>query len=756
MTNLPASESEKTSHSFFQLDERIQRWIWESGWNELREAQERAIPAILGCDKDVIIAAATAAGKTEAAFLPILTHILQAKQPSAVLYVSPLKALINDQWDRLEDLCAKLEVPVTPWHGDIADTRKKRFLKKPEGVLLITPESLEALFMNRGHSLASLFAGLRYVVIDELHAFIGTERGKQLQSLLHRMEVSLKRRVPRIALSATLGDMNLAAEFLRTGEAQSVELVVSKEGGNELKVLVKGYVDLPPVLTEDEINVLEQSGKAVALEDTLSQASVAVAEHLFKAARGSNNLIFPNSRRSVELYSDLLRRLCEKNGLPNEFWPHHGSLSKDIREEAEAALKSGERPATAVCTTTLELGIDIGSVKSIAQLGPAPSVASLRQRLGRSGRRKGEPAILRCYSIEPELKPESSISDQLHEGLVQAIAQIRLLINGWFEPPRPSGLHLSTLIQQLLSAIAQYGGLGATQAWNLLCGVSGAFQRLSKSDFIELLKELGQREILIQDSSGLLLYGPLGEKLANHHTFYAAFTTEEEFRLVTEGKTLGSLPVSKPLEAGSHIIFAGRRWRVNDVDLSAKVIEVVPAKGGRPPHFEGSSGMVHDQVREEMRRVLSEDLPVPFLDQAAAALLTEARHNFIRLGLNTRQVLDAGGKVRIFPWKGDMVHDTLALALEHLGFQAENEGLHVTVDKSDSVFDALYDLTEGGIPSGDRLASGLLNKAQEKWDWLLPARLQDLNYASHNLDVEATEAFLQTLVAQEAFSTYRT
>lgn len=753
---MPDSAGSTESSAFFLLDERIQKWIWQSGWSELRDAQERAAAPILAADRDVIIAAATAAGKTEAAFLPILTSLLKAEETSCVLYVSPLKALINDQWGRLEGLCESLEIPVVPWHGDISSSKKKRFLKKPEGVLLITPESLEALLMNRGTSLAGLFSGLRYIVVDELHAFIGTERGKQLQSLLHRIEFVLKRNVPRIGLSATLGDMGLAAEYLRSKSDQETELIVSKDGGQELKVLLKGYVERPPKLSAKDIEALQEVGKPIELEDTIPQALADVAEQVFKVMRGSNNLIFPNSRTKVELYADLLRRLCERNSLPNEFWPHHGSLSKDIREEAETALKKKERPASAVCTTTLELGIDIGSVKSIAQIGPAPSVASLRQRLGRSGRRKGEPAILRCYSIEPELTPDSAISDLLHEGLVQAIAQINLLVKGWFEPPLVSGLHLSTFIQQLMSAISQYGGLTAGQAWKLLCE-SGPFSGLTKTEFAQLLKGLGEREILVQDASGLLLYGQLGEKLANHYTFYAAFTTEEEFRLVTEGKTLGSLPISKPLEPDSYVIFAGRRWRVRHVDLAAKVIEVVPDKGGTPPKFEGTGGKVHDKVREEMRNVLLENSLVPFLDPEATTILSEARENFRRLGLDAQNVLPAGGGVRIFPWKGDWVMDTLTLALEHRGCKVENEGLCLILRNADldSVSDILFDLSEAAFPTEAELTGEIFNKVQEKWDWLLTDELLSRNYASHNLDIEGAKRYFSELVSQGAFGSYK-
>jgi ATP-dependent Lhr-like helicase len=573
--------------------------------------------------------------------------------------------------------------------------------------------------------------------------------------LLHRVEFALKRYVPRIGLSATLGDMALAADYLRPERKGEAELIISKESAQELKVQVKGYVDLPPKLSVKDIEAKLKTGEAFEFEDTQSQSHIAVSEHLFKALRGSNNLVFPNSRAQVELYADLLRRLCERNDLPNEFWPHHGSLSKDIREEAEAALKHKERPASAVCTTTLELGIDIGSVKSIAQIGSAPSVASLRQRLGRSGRRKGEPAILRCYCIEPELNPDSQVSDLLHEGLVQSIAQIRLLAKGWFEPPLVTGLHLSTLIQQLLSAISQYGGLTAMQAWQLMCE-AGPFLGLSKSEFAQLLKALGERDILVQDSSGLLLYGQLGEKLANHYTFYAAFATEEEFRLVTEGKTLGSLPVSRPLELDSHVIFAGRRWKVRRVDLSAKVIEVVPDKGGKPPVFDGMGSKVHDRVREEMHHVLQEEAIVPFLDQQAAVLLAEARENFRRLGLETQFVIPAGGGIRIFPWKGDWVMDTLMLTLKHRGYKPENEGLSIRLRgaSQDEASDVLFDLSEGAFPSEAELADEILNKVQEKWDWLLPDGLLNRNYASHNLDIPGAERYVRELVAQGAFRSY--
>lgn len=735
----PASSSE--SAAFDLLDERIRRWIWAAGWIGLREAQERAIPCILEGKRDVIIAAATASGKTEAAFFPILTRLLTATEPVSALYISPLKALINDQWVRLGQLCETLEIPVFPWHGDISAVLKAKFQKNPRGCLLITPESLEGLLMREGHALPRLFGGLRYSVIDELHAFIDTERGTQLQSLLNRIDVALKRRIPRIGLSATLGEMRLAAQFLRPDSGGDVNIIDTGSGGQELRVVVKGFYNLPPRLSDVEINTREKAGQKVEREDVISTGVLAIGEQLFTTLRGANNLVFPNSRKKVELYADLLRRSCDRVGVPNEFWPHHGSLSKEIREETERAVKQGERPATAIATTTLELGIDIGAVKSIAQIGPAPSVASLRQRLGRSGRRKDEAAILRCYCLEDPIETDTSLSDQLREGLVETVAQIRLLVAGWFEPPRIHSMHLSTLIQQLLSLIAQYGGLTAAQAYSFLCS-SGLFPSLSRSEFGQLLRALGEKQVLMQDAQGVLLHGVVGEKIVNHYTFLAAFVSPEEFRVVCDGRQLGTLPMARPLAADSYLIFAGRRWKVLSCRPEDKLIEVVSAKAGKLPLFDGVGGKSHDRVRQEMRSVLKESTVLGFLDANAMAQLAEARAAYHRLHLDRQQVIQCRGDVRVFTWQGDWVNDTLALMLMARGLRATNEGLSINILDADTgrLVTALRDVARDRPPTGEQLAVVVQNKQRGKYDGLLPEALLCKNFASSEFDVTAAVA----------------
>lgn len=739
--NSPASNS-ADSRSFDLLDERIQRWIWNEGWTELRDAQERAVPALLGADRDVIIAAATAAGKTEAAFLPILSNLLKDPVCSgSVLYISPLKALINDQWSRLDRLCESLEIPVVGWHGDVSAGRKQRFFKRPVGVLLITPESLEAMFVTRGSMLKGALKNLRYVVVDELHAFIGSERGMQLQSLMHRVDQVRDARVPRVGLSATLGDMELAAAFLRPRAERPVEIIESDNAHQEVKILVKGIVQKPPRVDE------EPELESPSLEDIVPGSTVDIANQLYKALRGSNNLIFPNSRRQVELYADLLRRACERDSYPNEFWPHHGSLSKDLREESEAALKAGDKPASAVCTTTLELGIDIGAVRSIAQIGPPPSVASLRQRLGRSGRRAGDPAILRGYCVEAELNADSDFSDRIREGLVQTVAMVNLLIERWFEPPRADGFHPSTLVQQILSIIAERGGATAADLWNTLVA-TGPFVSVDKSTFVAILRELGRLDLVVQESSGLLLHGVRGEKLVNHYEFYASFVTDDEFRVVAGSRQLGSLPVSHPLTPGQAIIFGGQRWRVRDVDPEKKVVYVDPDKGGAPPTFDGAGIMVHDIVRQAMYTVLAGSQPVGFLDQGGKKLLDEARQYFHAASLATRALFVEGHDVIVATWSGDWVNDALVLLLRSLNLDAWHQGVAVGVRGTtiDRVTEALNEIAEMKSEHFGAALGLIENVDNEKWDWALPEDVRRAGFAASRLDLRGATATARRLL----------
>lgn len=723
--------SQSQSTSFDLLDERIRRWIWSEQWTELRDAQEQAVPAIINADRDVIIAAATAAGKTEAAFLPILTAMLSEDSMGLTLYISPLKALINDQFGRLERLCEALEIPVWPWHGDISGSLKTKFLKRPEGVLLITPESLEAMLCNRGFAVPRIFANLRYVVVDELHAFIGSERGKQLQSLMQRIDSAVERKTPRIGLSATLGDMQLAADFLRSDKSRTVHIIQSKSEGGDLRILVKGFIEL----SSPDDDVEKEKTKVVE----------SVSAHLYKVLRGSNNLVFPNSRAKVERYTYALRKMCEANNVPNEFWPHHGSLSREIREETEAALKNKELHTTAVCTNTLELGIDIGSVKSIVQIGPAPSVASLRQRLGRSGRRKGEPAILRGFVIESELSANSHLVDELRLDVFELCAMVSLLLDNWFEPPKTDGLHLSTLVQQLLSLIAQKGGITAVNAYSSLC-IDGPFSNINKSDFVALLRHLAAKDLIQQDSAGVLLHGQKGELIVNHYSFYASFATEEEFRVVTGNRTLGSIPLSNAVSVGDFILFAARTWKIEQIDEEQKTIFVNQHVTGRPPSFNDHGGMVHDRVRERMKTLYESGDAIQWVDVVAADLLVQGRIAFQRYDLRSRILTQAGRNVLIFTWLGDMANEAIASMLKLRGFNANCFGPAIEVSYAEigRVADALLEFSNEPMLDPIVLLHGAYNLRQEKWDWALPDDLLQKSFASLRLNIVVAHKWLVT------------
>lgn len=732
----------------------LQRWIYERGWDRLRDVQERAARLIIDGDRDVILASATASGKTEAALLPICTVLAHHQEVGTAglqaLFVSPLKALINDQYDRTVELCEPLDLPVHRWHGDAPASGKARVLRAPAGLLLITPESLEAMFVRHGNRVQRIFGGLRYAVVDELHSFIGTERGAQLQSLLHRVECSAGRRVPRIALSATLGDLTAAAGYLRPGGGADVAVVASAEPGAEIRLQVRGYLEPKSPAFEPKPAA---SAKAAASANAKPGGGepadrAAIADHLFRMLCDTDNLVFANSRAAVEVYADMLSQRAALAGVRTQFLAHHGSLSKEIREHVEERLKDPFTPVTAICTSTLELGIDVGSVDSVAQIGAPPTVAGLRQRLGRSGRRAGRPAILRVYVAERELAPGISPADALRAELVQCVAMVELLTTGWYEPPDTAGLHLSTLIQQVLSITAQRGGATAGRLYVMLCG-EGPFQRVDRPMFARLLRDMGHHDLIRQHDGGLLLPGNEGDRLISHYTFYVSFRTSQDYRLVADGYTLGTLPVDRPILPGALLIFSGARWRVVAVDTATRVIELTAAEAGRPPVFPGTGGEIADEVRRTMRRVYRSTAVPPYLDATARTLLAEGRAAFHAAGHATNRIFARGPETLLFPWRGDRIMNTLAVVLTGHGLQVGQDGLAITVANHSptEVLDLIRELAASAPPDPSALARTVRAKARDKYDRYLSDELLDAAYAARALDVPAAWATLTELAS---------
>lgn len=720
-----------------KLDIRVQRWIFNQGWMNLREIQSLAIEPILSGGTDVLISASTAAGKTEAFFLPAISAIANQKQGVGILYISPLKALINDQDRRLESLSDLMDMPITPWHGDSLQSRKNKLKKSPSGIVLITPESLESLLIRDPGWVKSAFSDLKYIVIDEFHAFLGTERGNHLLSLLHRLEHllgRLKSPIPRTALSATLGELETVPLSLRPNQSLPCQIIKDSNSTSTLKILIKGYVQSAPVEGEPPMN-----------------AEHKICEDLFKFCRGGNHLVFANSRNRTESIAATLSDFCEDLSVPNEFFPHHGSLAKELRESLEKRLQKDQLPTTAVCTMTLELGIDIGKVNSVIQVTAPHSISSLRQRMGRSGRRGG-PAVLRMLIAEDELTKDSSVIDKLRLELIQSLAMIRLLVDSkWFEPADTTLYHFSTLLHQILAVTAQWGGIRADQLFSLLCK-EGPFQNVTISDFKSLLTHMGQTELITQMGNSEIVLGLLGERITNHYSFYAVFKTPEEFRVVSGSKTLGTLPIDSLVMVGQHIVFGGKRWKVEEVDSDKKVIYVEYAKGGKPPKFGGSSMSIHNKVRQEMLRILVEgdyrisigDRKVDFADATAKELFKESIDYFNRAKLANNSLLQVGSTTYVFTWLGDKTVNTLVALLMTKGFEAGAFAGVIEVEKStlEDVSAELQNLSHSQLPSETQLAQVVPEKNTEKFDEFLPKGVLDIGYGAKAFDVKGAKEWL--------------
>ena len=702
--------------SFDRLHPEVRRWIRDENWSELRPVQDRAIRAVLDHDRDVLVAAATAAGKTEAAFLPLLTRTAERTEAGlSVLYISPLKALINDQHRRLDLLCERLDVGLVRWHGDAPQGAKQRMLKAPRGVALITPESIEALFLRRSTDAKGLLGSLDAIVIDELHAFLQGPRGLHLFSLLRRIDALSARRPRRIGLSATVGDMGIAAAWLNASDPASVDVINVTGGAPELKLQIRGYIE--PADSGTKGDDLEIDGGDEALDH--------IADHAFSVLRGDNNLFFGGSRRSVEALSDRLLRRSDAAGLPNEFFPHHGSLSKELREELEGRLKTGDLPTTAVATTTLELGIDLGSVKSVAQLGAPRSLASLRQRLGRSGRRRGAPAILRIYVRERHIGRAADPLDRLRPQSVRAVAAVRLLLDRFVETPSGDEGVATVAIHQILSVITEKGGAKASDLYGTLCA-AGPLSVLTTTDFVELLRWIARPDVRLieQAPDGTLMLGDAGEELTRSRDFYAVFESDQEWRLIHGARTLGSIPISNLLAVGSLLAFAGRRWRVVDVDDRAKVLTVTPHPAGRLPKFDRQSVEgIDDRLAREILAVYLDDAVPSYLDETGAQLLEEGRAVFREMGLETKALIPSGSDTHILTWRGSRMNGVLAVALTAAGLDCEAHDLGVTVAGTtpEEVFSLLLRLPTG--LSADDLSTFVANLQHYKYDNYAPPEL---------------------------------
>jgi ATP-dependent Lhr-like helicase len=717
-----------TPKAFDRLHPSLQEALYRMRWTKLRQIQVDAIHEVFDGTGDLIIAAKTAAGKTEAAFLPILSLLL-AEPSSGVraIYVGPLKALINDQFSRLEELCQEAEIGVHKWHGDVSSTPKQRLLKQPSGVLLITPESIESLFVNHPHRLAEVFAHLTFIVIDELHSFIGTERGAHLRSLICRLEAKSRDPVRRAGLSATLGpEIREACFWLRPCHREAVKVIESSEQ-KSIQLRISGYLRYASPKAPPE-------GKDGSEDTTPLEGDLEM--DVYEAFHGKTALIFANRKSHIEALGDYARRESARRGLPDLFRVHHGSLSKGEREGTEEALKSAQPTAT-FCSSTLEMGIDVGNVKLVGQIGAPWSVSSLTQRMGRSGRKDGESSVIRIYVEHDEPDQNTSLFDRLFPRLLQATAMTELLLEKWCEPPEVDRLHLSTLIQQVLSVITERGGALAEELYHTLV-LHGGFQNVDQPTFAQVLRCMGAADLIEQAPDGLLITGIQGEKIVRHHDFYVAFTVHEEYRVNHGGHHIGNIPIIPEFQANAFLILAGLRWRILDVDHDRKVITVQPSPGGRVPTFPPDHGHdIHPRVREVMKDLLDRtDLPV-FLNVKAREMLFQARATARRTELLANRFLQDGPDTIWFTWTGSRIQRTVsALGQFFGGLDVEDEEIALVFKKA--MVPQVQDVYRGFLekcPDAMSLARKFNCRSREKYESYLSDDLTCQLFAQERIDV---------------------
>lgn len=734
----------------YLLAPQLQAWIQEQGWSGLNEVQAQAIPIILSGDRDLIIVADTAGGKTESVYLPILTRLAADHIKGGgiqVVYISPLKALINDQFDRVAALGRCVGVNVCRWHGDAPVGPKRKLQESPDGVVLITPESLEARFVRHGPEMPRWFSALTFIVIDELHHFIGTERGRQLQSLLHRMELACGHRVPRIALSATIGGIPTAAEFLRPGGGTSVAIVAPPSPPRKVNLRLKGYESLP-------LHLDQHSAPAISPDDH-SQADspekAGVAEDIHAVVRDSKNLIFPNSRANVEKYTERLRRISHDISTGGIFMPHHGSLSAEHRREVERRLKEGDDPINVVATTTLELGLDIGSIESIAQIGCPISVSSMRQRMGRSGRAHGKRPSMRIFITEPPIDENRLMPDCIRPSLFQAVAMTELMFQRWCEPPSPDGCHYSTLVQQVISLVAERGTIAQSEVRRILCE-GGPFRLVDGDAFQRLISELTEKKILAGGANGLSL-AERGLKMIRHYKFFAAFNTPVEYLLrYGNNEELGTVPISRAIAIDGKLLFGGRLWRVVSIDRKRRIVELDGDTEGEPPLFLGDGFHVDDRVRKEMLKLYQSDHVPVYLDETARRFLSEGREMFKQLELDRRAVLATRLGSALFPWAGDRIMNSIAANLLRAGALAFKTGCFISIAEigPKDVVALLSRISRQGFDHlGVVETLFYKDRHEEKWDRYVPLDLCAEDYARRFFDPAGAQETVNGILAME-------
>ena len=575
---------------FDQLHPAVQHHVVNTlGWPGLRPLQSDAIGPILA-GEHVLALAPTAGGKTEAAVLPLLSQIAtEGWRGLSVLYVCPLRALLNNLHPRLERYAEFVGLRVGLWHGDIGAGARNRIIAEPPEILLTTPESLEAILMSTRRDHAEFFSGVRAVVIDEVHSFGGDDRGWHLLAVLERISALEGRDLQRIGLSATVGEPERLLRWM-VGSSTGPARVVAPESGFNLVV---------PEVTLDHVGSLANAAKLIS--------------HLHG---GEKRLVFCDSRARVEELSVELRTL----GI-NTF-VSHSSLALDERRRAEEAFSQASN-CVIVSTSTLELGIDVGDLDRVIQIDSPTTVAGFLQRLGRTGRRQGTVRNALFLTTKPELE------------LVRAAGLLGLWSSGYVEPVEgpPKPFHL--LAQQILAYVLQEGSI-ARSRWTEVVGRLPVFAAAIESGLgIRILDHLVDEGMLFDDGSGMLSMGPSGEKSYGHRHFMdltSAFTSNPLFVVRHGSKEIGFLdPVSllTPDRGFATVLLSGHTWKITSVDWDRHFAWVEPVVADGRSKWMGEGQPLSAPLCDAIRNVLAGQDPAGVvLTKRASEELERVRSSF--------------------------------------------------------------------------------------------------------------------------------
>ena len=628
----------------------VQDFIYRNRWTDLRAIQVAAGEAIFNTDQNLLLSASTASGKTEAAFFPILT-LFSEDMPKSIgcIYIGPLKALINDQFSRLTELCEEGHIPVWHWHGDVAQSHKDRLMRRPSGILQITPESLEAMLLHKHAAIPKLFGDLRFVVIDEVHSLLRGDRGGQTLCLIQRLSRLAGVNPRRIGLSATIGDPQKTGDFLSMGTGRQTLIPKIDAKGAPWRLSMEHFYvkDVQAADGKEDISAAEPLDKPTAQAPANADPGLG---YIYRHTRGKKCLLFVNSREECEVITTTLRRYCEATGERDRFLIHHGNLSASYRETAEVLMKDDSQFLTTVTTATLELGIDIGRLERAFQIDAPWTISSFLQRMGRTGRRELPPEM---WFVMREEEPEARamLPATVPWKLLQGISLVQLYLEDrWVEPPRLNRLPYSLLYHQTMSTLASCGELSPAALADRVLRLS-YFHRVTQEDFKILLRHLLDTDHIQRTEQGGLMVGITGERVVNSFRFYGVFQENEEYTVRSEAQELGTVVLPPPV--GEKVAIAGHVWEVLEVDHKRHLVYCTQVKGTVPAYFGQCPGDLHTRILRRMRQVLLEDRQYPYLMKNAVARLAQARHTAAYSEAARKPLIRLGGNMWcLLPWVG--------------------------------------------------------------------------------------------------------